>query len=100
MPTAQELNDAAQAVVDDSAKLHAVVHGAFDDPDVITEGGNIKPLAKILKPLEDGVAASDPDNGYGFGLNESGAFDFCLWDEGTNTLRRCRLFNGALRIVD
>lgn len=60
MPTLQERIEAATAVLEsDAATMRAIVHGAVTDPDVITEGGAVAPLAKSIAGL---AAAYEGDN--------------------------------------
>ena len=48
LPTQAEFEAMLTTAEVDFGKLHAVVHGAVDDPDVVTEGGNVPTLAKQL----------------------------------------------------
>lgn len=53
MPTyAERLEAAVSKAETDTALLHEIVHGASTDPDVTTEGGDVKPVAKVVAEAE------------------------------------------------
>lgn len=57
MPTIPERLETATAQVEtDSGLLHDIVHGASSDPDVTTEGGDVKPIAKVVAEAEAAIA--------------------------------------------
>jgi lysophospholipase L1-like esterase len=59
MPTIPERLETATAQIEaDAVKQHAITHGADDAADVVTEGGPVKPFAKVAKEGEDGFDAA------------------------------------------
>lgn len=58
MPTIPERLETATSLVEvDSGLLNSIVHGASTDPDVTTDGGAVKPIAKVVAEGEAATLA-------------------------------------------
>lgn len=69
MPTpAERLETAVASAEADVTLLHDITNGASTDPDVVTEGGNVKPVAKVVKEAEDALDAALVALAAGLGL--------------------------------
>lgn len=55
MPTKAQLSAALADIIADSAIFHDIVHGASSDPDVITEGGSVPTVAKVLSDIQNEI---------------------------------------------
>lgn len=57
MPLATEIS----RVATDAGLLHSIVHGASTAPDVVTEGGAVKPVAKVVAEAAAAMASLNTD---------------------------------------
>lgn len=59
MPTYSErLETAVTSAEVEAAKLYAIVNGAYNAADVVTAGGNVKPIAKVIYEGQQALAAA------------------------------------------
>jgi hypothetical protein len=54
MATKAQVEAALTTLVVDQGLMHDIIHGGSTDPDVVTEGGNVPPLAKKIASLAAG----------------------------------------------
>lgn len=59
LPTPEELSASVAQGIVDFGKLNDIVHGAADAPDVATDGGPVKPVAKLLATAETAASATE-----------------------------------------